>query len=101
MKQKNITILGVDEVKITLVMDNSLDLLIPSSEIAQRYFFSPKWLNQFEAKPNVLGAPLPYAEHGFSALISVTSGEKHGNILFDTGSARKGSFGTWMRWRSI
>jgi 7,8-dihydropterin-6-yl-methyl-4-(beta-D-ribofuranosyl)aminobenzene 5'-phosphate synthase len=90
MKQKNILLLGVDEVKITLVMDNSLDLLIPSSEIAQRYFFSPKWLKQFKAKSNLLAPPLPYAEHGFSALISVRSADKQGNILFDTGVSKKG-----------
>lgn len=90
MSQKHISLHGVDEVKITLIMDNSLDLLIPSSEVAQRYFFSPRWLEQFKAKPNLLGAPLPYAEHGFSALISVASGNKQGTVLFDTGVSKKG-----------
>lgn len=90
MNHNKINLLGVDEVKITLVMDNSLDLLIPSSEIAQRYLFSPRWLKQFKAKPNVFAPPLPYAEHGFSALISVRSADKQGNILFDTGVSKKG-----------
>lgn len=90
MEQKKIALTEVDEVKITLVMDNSLDLLIPSSEIAQRYLFSPKWLNKFKTRSNLLEAPLPYAEHGFSALISVKSKGKQGNILFDTGVSKKG-----------
>lgn len=90
MEQKKIALSEVDEVKITLVMDNSLDLLIPSSEIAQRYLFSSKWLNKFAAKSNLLEAPLPYAEHGFSALISVNSKGKQGNILFDTGVSKEG-----------
>lgn len=80
----------VDEVRITLIMDNSLDLLIPSSDIAARFIFSPKWLEKFSANDNLFDAPLPYAEHGFSALISVRSGDRHGTILFDTGVSRKG-----------
>jgi 7,8-dihydropterin-6-yl-methyl-4-(beta-D-ribofuranosyl)aminobenzene 5'-phosphate synthase len=81
---------AIDEVKITLVMDNSLDLLLPSSEIAQRYLFNPKWLEKFQAKPNLFDAPLPYAEHGFSALITVRHKVKQGVVLFDTGVSRKG-----------
>jgi 7,8-dihydropterin-6-yl-methyl-4-(beta-D-ribofuranosyl)aminobenzene 5'-phosphate synthase len=71
-------------------MDNSLDLLIPSSEVAQRFLFSPKWLKKFEARPNLLGEPLPYAEHGFSALITVRNEDKQATVLFDTGVSRKG-----------
>ena len=90
MASQILSLPAVDEVKITLVMDNSLDILIPSSEIAQRYIFSPYWLDQFKAKPNALSGPLPYAEHGFSALISVQHNEKRGDVLFDTGVSKKG-----------
>ena len=71
-------------------MDNSLDLLIPNSEVAQRFIFSPKWLKKFQAKPGLFDGPLPYAEHGFSALISVKDKVKQGTVLFDTGASKKG-----------
>lgn len=80
----------VDEVIITLVMDNSLDLLIPGSEVAERFIFSLRWLEKFNAHPNLFDTPLPYAEHGFSALITVRSGDREGTVLFDTGVSRKG-----------
>lgn len=90
MTTQSISLPAVDEAKITLVMDNSLDLLIPSSEIAQRYIFSPYWLEKFKARSNLLEAPLPYAEHGFSALISVKQNDKQGVVLFDTGVSKNG-----------
>lgn len=90
MTQKTIPLPDVDEVKVTLLMDNSLDLLIPSIEVAERFIFSPKWLTKFNGNPNIFDAPLPYAEHGFSALISVTRGEKQSTALFDTGVTSKG-----------
>ena len=70
----------VDEVKITLVMDNSIDLLMSSSEVAKRF---PLAQNQFER-------PQPIAQHGFSALIHVRQNEKSGVVLFDTGVTRDG-----------
>ena len=81
---------AVNEVQITLIMDNSLDLLIPSSEVAERFIFSPRWLEKFSAHPNAFDSPLPYAEHGFSALIGVKQGSEQGMVLFDTGVSRKG-----------
>jgi 7,8-dihydropterin-6-yl-methyl-4-(beta-D-ribofuranosyl)aminobenzene 5'-phosphate synthase len=90
MNNQTISPTAVDEVRVTLVMDNSLDLLIPSSEVAQRFLFSPRWLEKFEANPSLFDGPLPYAEHGFSAVISVKSENKQGVVLFDTGVSRKG-----------
>lgn len=72
------------------MMDNSLDLLIPSSDIAARFIFSPKWLKKFSANANLFEGPLPYAEHGFSALIEVRSGNRSGTVLFDAGVTSKG-----------
>jgi len=90
MNSQPIFLPAVDEVRITLVMDNSLDLLIPSTEVAQRFLFSPKWLQKFQAKSGIFDGPLPYAEHGYSALISVKDEEKQGTVLFDTGASKKG-----------
>ena len=90
MTHSTISLPEVNEVKITLVMDNSLDLLIPSSEIAERFIFSDRWLAKFSANPNAFDRPLPYAEHGFSALLTVKNGNKKGSVLFDTGVTRNG-----------
>ncbi len=90
MTSQKITLPAIDEARITLVMDNSLDLLVPSSQVAQRFIFSPKWLNKFQSKPGLFDGPLPYAEHGFSALISVKDRDKGGTVLFDTGASKNG-----------
>lgn len=76
----SIPLLTVDEVKITLVTDNSVDLLMADTEVAQR----------FPLMPNPFERALPIAEHGFSALIRVQQGHKHGAVLFDTGVSRRG-----------
>lgn len=61
-------------------MDNAIDLLMVGSEVAHRLPLGP---NPFER-------PQPIAEHGFSALIVVTQGDRTGTVLFDTGISRTG-----------
>ena len=56
----------VDEAKITLVMDNTIDALMTSTEVAKRFPLGP---NPFEHSQ-------PIAEHGFSALIRVRQGSR-------------------------
>lgn len=75
-----INLTEVDSVEIVLVMDNSIDILLPSSENAKR----------FPLGPNPFDKPLPFAEHGFSALIRASKGDKTAAVLFDTGVSRKG-----------
>lgn len=70
----------VDVARVTLVMDNSIDVLMASTDVARRFPLGP---NPFER-------PQPMAEHGFSALIRVKQGEKSGTVLFDTGVSRRG-----------
>lgn len=70
----------VDEVQITLVMDNTIDLLMASSDMVQRYPLRPDHFLRLQ----------PIAEHGFSALIRVRQGQKSGAVLFDTGVTRNG-----------
>ena len=70
----------VDEARITLVMDNSFDMLMASTDVAKR----------FPLGPNAFEDTLPIAEHGFSALINVKQGVKEGTVLFDTGITRNG-----------
>lgn len=75
--KKNIPLLEVDEVKITIIMDNTVDLLMASSEIARR----------FELGSN---CQPPIAEHGFSALIQVRCGDKKGTVILDAGVSPAG-----------
>lgn len=75
MSQSTISLRPVDAVKVTVIMDNSLDLLMTSTEVAQRVKLGP---HPFERN-------MPIGEHGFSVLINVKSGDKSGTVLFDTG----------------
>ncbi len=70
----------VDEVRITLVMDNSVDILMAGSDVARR----------FPLRRDLFEHAQPIAEHGFSALIQVRRGDKAGTVLFDTGVTRTG-----------
>lgn len=72
--------LEVDQASISIVMDNSFDLLMASTDVARRFPLGP---NPFEK-------PLPMAEHGFSVLIKVKQGQKEGQVLFDAGVSRRG-----------
>ena len=82
----------VDRIEILSVIDNVLDLLLMSSEVAKR--MGPAG-SEGRAMPSV-EAPLlesgdaadtPVAEHGLAFLVSVTSGERRRTLLFDTGSS--------------
>ncbi len=75
MPQETISLLQVDQVKITTILDNSIDLLMTSTEVAKRIRLGS---HPFER-------PQPVAEHGFSVLISVKRGDKSSTVLFDTG----------------
>ena len=70
----------VDEVNITLIVDNSVDLLLASSENATRFKLGT---NPFEGQ-------LPIAEHGYSALIRAKRSNSTATVMFDTGVSRKG-----------
>lgn len=80
MPESRISLPEVDEAKIKVIMDNSIDLLMSNSEVVQR----------LPLGPNPFARPLPIAEHGFSVLVDVRQGEKRGVVLFDTGVSRKG-----------
>jgi 7,8-dihydropterin-6-yl-methyl-4-(beta-D-ribofuranosyl)aminobenzene 5'-phosphate synthase len=70
----------IDEARVTIIMDNTIDLLIASSDIAQRYESAPDWYNR----------KLPRAEHGFSALVEVKKNGKEESVLLDTGASTDG-----------
>jgi len=80
MARTQITPPEVDEVKVSIIVDNSFDMLMASSDVAHR----------FPLGPHAFENPLPVAEHGFSALIRVENGTSHGTVLFDTGITKTG-----------
>jgi len=71
----------VDRVEITTLIDNYVDLLLPSSDIIVR----PPL-----AKEGKINADTLLAEHGLSLLVTVYQGEDKHTILFDTGYTKVG-----------
>jgi 7,8-dihydropterin-6-yl-methyl-4-(beta-D-ribofuranosyl)aminobenzene 5'-phosphate synthase len=78
--QRLIQLEAVDQANISIIMDNSIDVLMASTEIARRFPLGP---NPFEK-------PQPMAEHGFSVLIKTKSGEKEAEVLYDSGLSPRG-----------
>lgn len=81
MSQAVIPLPEVDEVRVTTVIDNTIDVLMAGTEVAQRLSLGS---HPFER-------PAPLAQHGFSAFIRVRQGAKQGTVLFDTGVSRQGT----------
>ena len=79
MATQQVTLLPVDVADVTILVDNSLDILLPSDEVAHR-------------------APLPYdwsdreqliAEHGYSLLLTVVQEGRSESVLYDAGLGRR------------
>ena len=90
MAQSHIVPLEVDEVRVTTVVDNSIDIFLASSEVAHRYLLGPKWLPLKSSVANPFDGKMPAAEHGFSALIQTGVAGRQSTVLFDTGVSRAG-----------
>lgn len=84
-----ITLLPVDEVAITVLVDNSFDPLLPSEPGVERpsagVWTAPT--STFEGGTTRAGL---IAEHGFSALVTVRRGPSRSTLLFDTGISPEG-----------
>ncbi len=64
-----------DKVEITSVVDNSIDLLLPSNETVKRPSFKDDW---FEDLPLI-------AEHGLSKYVIIQKGKTKYSLLYDLG----------------
>ncbi len=64
-----------DSVDVTVLVDNSVDLLLPSDVHAIRPPVVGDWM----------GRPFPRAEHGFSALVTLRSRGEETRLLYDAG----------------
>jgi 7,8-dihydropterin-6-yl-methyl-4-(beta-D-ribofuranosyl)aminobenzene 5'-phosphate synthase len=69
----------VDAVEVTILVDNVMDALLPSTSSVQR---APLRWESFEQTPLL-------AEHGFAALVTVENQGQRTSILYDTGMGRE------------
>ena len=82
---KDNPLLEVDEVKITIIMDNTIDAFMTGNEIVHRFDFSKSPIIANDGFSTIV------AEHGFSAMIQVKCGNKQGAVLYDTGMSPSGT----------
>jgi 7,8-dihydropterin-6-yl-methyl-4-(beta-D-ribofuranosyl)aminobenzene 5'-phosphate synthase len=77
MAEARAALKAVDRVEITTLVDNSIDVFLPSTKEIRRAQ-APSNLPWGERKSLV-------SEHGYSALVSVQTGEHSASLLFDAG----------------
>jgi 7,8-dihydropterin-6-yl-methyl-4-(beta-D-ribofuranosyl)aminobenzene 5'-phosphate synthase len=70
----------VGRVQLTVLMDNTVDVLMAGSDVVRRLRLTP---DRFQR-------PQPRAEHGFAALVEVSEDGEKGSVLLDTGSTSDG-----------
>lgn len=80
MSDPVVSLQPVDEARVTILVDNTIDLLMTGNEVVHR----------FQSGTNLTAEPLPIAEHGFAALITVRKGGSRHTVLLDTGAGTLG-----------
>jgi len=71
---------GVDKVEILTLLDNTIDILMADTPQAKR----------FPLRSDALTRKSLVAEHGFAALVSVSSSNTSESLLFDAGLSKNG-----------
>src|SRR5207302_796466 len=79
MASQQITLLPVDVVDVTILVDNFLDILLPSDEVAHRAPLHYDWSDREQL----------IAEHGYSLLLTVVREGRSESVLYDAGLGRK------------
>jgi len=79
MTDETLPLKEADAVEITTVLDNTCDMLLPSSATVRRASLGER-----------LGRTALRAEHGFAAAVKVTGAGTSESILFDAGLSRDG-----------
>lgn len=86
-----ITLQPVDHASITVVLDNTVNMLLASTGPARRLgSYSRPRMHTAELMDGGSAIDAPTAEHGFSALVTVATGTTDHTILFDAGVTRDG-----------
>lgn len=81
MTNSPVSLTAAHRVEITTLIDNYVDLLLPSTDIVQR----PPLSRDGKVQADTL-----LAEHGLSLLVSVSNGDKKHTVLLDTGYTKVG-----------
>jgi len=68
----------VDAVDVTILIDNSIDILLPSSPVARRAHLAYDWSEREQL----------IAEHGYSLLVTVRKDGREETLLYDAGLGR-------------
>src|SRR5712691_7237868 len=71
-------LLPVDAADVTILVDNAIDILLPSNEIAQRATLAYNWSEREQL----------IAEHGYSLLLTVQRDGRSESVLYDAGLGR-------------
>jgi 7,8-dihydropterin-6-yl-methyl-4-(beta-D-ribofuranosyl)aminobenzene 5'-phosphate synthase len=79
MTSQHVTLLPVDVADVTILVDNFLDILLPSDEVAHRAPLHYDWSDREQL----------IAEHGYSLLLTVVREGRSESVLFDAGLGRK------------
>jgi 7,8-dihydropterin-6-yl-methyl-4-(beta-D-ribofuranosyl)aminobenzene 5'-phosphate synthase len=79
MANQQVTLLPVDVADVTILVDNSLDIFLPSDKIAHRAPLHYDWSNREQL----------IAEHGYSLLLTVVREGSSSTILYDAGLGRR------------
>ena len=79
MASQQVTLLPVDVADVTILVDNSLDILLPSDEVAQRAPMYYDWSDREQL----------IAEHGYSLLLTVVREGRSESVLYDAGLGRR------------
>ena len=86
---RNFKVKEADGVELLSVVDNSVDFLSAVNKPQVQSF--RRWKRERDGKEwGATHMDLPFAEHGFSMLIRVFSGDKSSCVLFDTGGSPRG-----------
>src|SRR5438105_1042692 len=72
---EQVTLLPVEAADITILVDNSLDILLPSTAVAQRAPLASDWSERDQL----------IAEHGYSLLLTVEREGRTASVLYDAG----------------
>ena len=79
MASQQVTLLPVDVADVTILVDNSLDILLPSDKIAHRATLYFDWSEREQL----------IAEHGYSLLLTVVREGRSESVLYDAGLGRR------------
>lgn len=83
-----VSLLDVDVLEVTTLVDNQVDALLPGAEGVHRRPWGPAVANPFIDAAGVVTSL--HAEHGFAALLRFHRGSEEHTVLFDAGVSPNG-----------